>query len=208
VPVATFYRALNLSRPQPDAKIKIEDREVIERHIAVPPAKDVHILMVYHRTVTKPDLGILQQVQIGGNQILSEQRPMVLRILVDKLDWHGFPAVGADLVLMDIGKDMGFVAAPVYVKVVEVADEGVICAGLRRILRIEIYPFVLESLVLCQIVEVVASFAGVASEEENTVLKCQTVCARSRGWNLVFIFSFWLNLPPEISFCKELRTMS
>ena len=200
MPVPTFYRALNLPRPKPNAQIEVKDRKIIESHVAVPSAEDIHILMVNYSTVAESDLGFCQEIQVGRNEVLSEQRAMVLRILIDEFDWHGLPTVCADLVLVDIGEYMSLIPASINVEVVEVADEGVVGAGLRRILWIQVSPLVLESLVLSQVVEVVATFASVAAEKENTVFESQTVGARSRGRNLVLVFTFGLNLPPEIRF--------
>ena len=67
---------------------------------------------------------------------------------------------------------MSLITTTVNVEVVEVPHECVIGAGLWRILGVQIYPFVLESLILGQVVEVVASFARVSAEEKYTVLKC------------------------------------
>ena len=44
-------------------------------------------------------------------------------------------------------------------------------ARLRRILRVQIDPLLLNGLKLCQIVKVDPTFPGVASEEEDTVLE-------------------------------------
>ena len=72
---------------------------------------------------------------------------------------------------------MRLIAPSVYVKLVEVADEGVVGPRLGRVLRIQVHPLVLDGLELSEVVEVDASFAGVAAEEEDAVLKGETVGA-------------------------------
>ena len=71
---------------------------------------------------------------------------------------------------------MGLVAATVYEELVEVSNEGVVCSRLGSVLRIEIHPLILNRLELCEVVEVYAAFARVATEEKDAVLKGETVC--------------------------------
>ena len=72
---------------------------------------------------------------------------------------------------------MRLVSASIHVKMVELANKGVVSTRLGSVLRIQIHPFVLQRLVLCQVVEVVSSFAGVASEEEDAILEGKAVGA-------------------------------
>ena len=72
---------------------------------------------------------------------------------------------------------MRFVATTIDIKVVELSDESVISSRLGCILWVEIYPFVLQSFVLSQVIEVISSFSCIPSKKENTILKCKTMCA-------------------------------
>ena len=83
---------------------------------------------------------------------------------------------------------MSLVSAAIDVELVEVTDEGVVGAGLRRILGIEVDPLFLQRLELGQVVEVDPAFTRVASKEENAVLKGEAMSARAWSW-LVLITS-------------------
>ena len=66
---------------------------------------------------------------------------------------------------------MRLITPTIHIKLIEVADKCMIGARLRRILRVQIDPLLLNGLKLCQIVKVDPTFPGVASEEEDTVLE-------------------------------------
>lgn len=80
---------------------------------------------------------------------------------------------------------MSFITATVDVKLVEVADEGMISAGLRGVLRIKIDPLLLNRLKLSQIIEIDTTFACVPAEEEYTVFEAEAVGTGARGGLLV-----------------------
>ena len=81
------------------------------------------------------------------------------------------PTICADLIAVNVGKDVSLVTTTIDVELIKVANKGVISARLRSVVRIEIDPLLLYRLKLCQIVEVDSTFASVAAEEENTVLE-------------------------------------
>lgn len=120
-------------------------------------------------------------------------------------DW--FPAISTNLVLMNVGKYMRFVATTIDIKVVELSDESVISSRLGCILWVEIYPFVLQSFVLSQVIEVISSFSCIPSKKENTILKCKTMCAWSwcRDFMLIILTSF--NVLPNIGLFKMLTKL-
>ena len=72
---------------------------------------------------------------------------------------------------MHVAENVRLITPPVYVKLVEVAHETVVSAGLGSVLRVEIDPLLLDSLELSQIVKVDATLARVAAKEEYTVLE-------------------------------------
>ena len=83
---------------------------------------------------------------------------------------------------------MRFVAPSVDVELIEVAHERMICSWLRGVLGVQVHPFLLYSLELCQVIEVDTTFARVTSEEENAVLEGKAVRAGAWSW-LVLISS-------------------
>ena len=66
---------------------------------------------------------------------------------------------------------MCLVAPTINIKLVEVADEGVVRARLGSILWVQIDPLLLNGLELGQVVKVDSTLACVASKEENTVFE-------------------------------------
>ena len=57
------------------------------------------------------------------------------------------------------------------------AHKSVVSPGLRSMVRVQINPFVLQCLVLRQVVEVASTLARVAPEEKDAIFKSQRVCA-------------------------------
>ena len=84
---------------------------------------------------------------------------------------------------------MGLVAAAIYIKLVEVPDEGVVRSRLGSVLRIQIDPLILNRLELGEVVEVYTAFARVATEEKYAVLEGETVSPRARSWLVVLPLS-------------------
>lgn len=72
---------------------------------------------------------------------------------------------------------MCLITTSVDVKRVEMAHKSVVSPGLRSMVRVQINPFVLQCLVLCQIVEVASTLTRVASKEKDAIFKGQGVCA-------------------------------
>ena len=83
---------------------------------------------------------------------------------------------------MNVREDMRFVAPSVDVELIEVAHERMICSWLRGVLGVQVHPFLLYSLELCQVIEVDTTFARVTSKEENAILEGEAVGARARRW--------------------------
>ena len=77
---------------------------------------------------------------------------------------------------------MGFITTPIYIELIEVAHETMIGSRLRCILRVQVNPLLLYCLKLSQVVKIDATFSRIATKEENTVLKGETVGSRARSW--------------------------
>ena len=96
---------------------------------------------------------------------------MVVAVGADLFSRHELPAVGPDLILMDIRKDMSLIPSSINIKMVELSHKSVVCPRLGCILRIKIHPLVLKRLVLGQVIEVVSSLACVTTKKEDAILK-------------------------------------
>jgi len=59
VPVAALDAA-----HEPNVQIQVEDREVIERHRAIPPAENVHVVLIDHGSVPKTNLRLQQLFEV------------------------------------------------------------------------------------------------------------------------------------------------
>lgn len=81
---------------------------------------------------------------------------------------------------MHVTKNVRFISATIDIKLIEIAYKAMIRSGLRRILRIQIDPLVLNCLKLSQVVKIDPSFPRITTEKENTILEGKAVCARSR----------------------------
>ena len=64
VPVSPLNAALDHGRLYPDVIVQIENAQVVQRHLAVPPAENVHVVLVYHCSVTKSNLGLGQKSEL------------------------------------------------------------------------------------------------------------------------------------------------
>ena len=81
------------------------------------------------------------------------------------------------MITVQIRKDVCLISTTIDVELVEMPDKRMVSPWLRWIRRIEIDPFLLDSLELCQVIEVDATFASVATEEEDAVLEGERVGA-------------------------------
>ena len=115
-----------------------------------------------------------------------DQLGVLLGTLLNLAALHRAPSVRPDLVAVHVRENVGLVSAPVDVELVEVAHEGVVCAGLRRILGVQIHPLALDCLEFSQVVEVDAALARVAPEEEDAVFEGEAVGAGA-GSRLVVV---------------------
>ena len=92
-------------------------------------------------------------------------------------DCHGAPAVCAYLVLVYVRKDMSFISSAIDVKMIKLPDKSMVSSRLRCILRIKVNPFILECLVLSEIVEVIATLTRISTKKENAIFKGKTMSA-------------------------------
>ena len=72
---------------------------------------------------------------------------------------------------MHVTKNVRFISATIDIKLIEIAYKAMIRSGLRRILRIQIDPLLLDCLKLSQVVKVDPTFPRITAEEKYTVLK-------------------------------------
>lgn len=61
---------------------------------------------------------------------------MVAAVRADLLSNNQLPAIGANLVLMDVGEDMCLVSATIYIEMVELTNKSVIRPWLGSVLRV------------------------------------------------------------------------
>ena len=134
-------------------------------------------MLVNHSCVAKPNLWLGQQHKVVGNLHLGQDLKVFVVIQVNLFALHVAPAVRTNLVAMHVAEDVSFIAAAIYIELVEVAHKAMVCARLRCILRIQIDPLLLDCLKLSQVVKVDPTFPRIAAEEEYTVLKGEAVGA-------------------------------
>ena len=164
--------------------IQVEHAKVIERHLSVPPSKNVHIVLIYHCCVAEPDLRLGQKLERLWDDSLVHHALVLFRVHFYLFTLDVEPTVRADVITVKVREDVGFVAATIHIELVEVSDEGVVGSRLGCVSWIQIDPLLLDGLKFCQIIEVDTTFACVPTKEEYAVLKGKTVCARPRGWLL------------------------
>ena len=148
MPVAPLNITLHLAWLKPNVRIQIKDGEVIQSHLAVPPTKDVHVVLVNHRCMPKSNLRLGQQTEVIRYLKLRYNRQMLLIIQVNFLTLHVAPTVGPDLITVHVGEDVSFITASIHIELVEEAHEAMVCPRLRSILRVQIYPLLLDCLKL------------------------------------------------------------
>lgn len=185
VSVPTLNAAVHLGWLQPDAQTQVKDWQIVKSHLTIPSAKYVHVVLVDYCSVTKSDLGFGQQVEVVWDLAIGDQRYLLLWVWLDFSTFNVAPTIGSYLVAVHVWEYVGLITTTVDVKAVEIAHKWVISTGLRWIKRSQVYPFFLNGLKLCQIIEVNATFSCVASEKENTVFKRQTVGTWPWSWLLV-----------------------
>ena len=78
VPVAALNLPVDLLRLQPDARGQIKDRQIIQRYLSVPSSENVHVVQVYYSRVAKPNLGVLQKVELSWNLSLTDHLPVLI----------------------------------------------------------------------------------------------------------------------------------
>ena len=81
------------------------------------------------------------------------------------------------MITVQIRKDVCLISTTIDVELVEMPDKRMVSPWLRWIRRIEIDPFLLNGLELCQVIKVDATFASVATEKEDAVLEGERVSA-------------------------------
>ena len=96
---------------------------------------------------------------------------MLIRAWNELLLAYTLPTVGANLVYMHVWENVGFITPTIDVELIEVSHKGVIRTWRWCILWIQVYPFILDGLEFCQIIEICSTFSRIPSEEENAVLK-------------------------------------
>lgn len=126
-------------------------------------------MLVDYCSVTKANFRLWQQAEMLRNLTRSNELQKLLRVNFPAL--YVLPAIGPDLVAVHVREDVSLVATAIHEELVEVAHERVVSAGLGCVCWVQIDPFVLDRLELSQVVEVNATFARVASEEEDAVFK-------------------------------------
>ena len=149
VTIATLYAALYHRRLQPDVMIEVEHAEVIKCHLTVPPTKNVHVVLIYHGCVTKPDLRLWQKLERLWDDSLVHHVLVFFRVHFDFLALNVEPTVRADMIAVQVREDVSLVATTIHIELVEVPDERVVSSGLRCVSRIQIDPLLLNSLKLC-----------------------------------------------------------
>ena len=97
--------------------VQIEDGKVVESHLAIPSAEDVHILLIDHGRVAKSDLRFEQLIKLRSiNLTLLDERSELSLFKLFCFDCA--PAVRPDLIAVDVGEDVSFVAASINVKLI------------------------------------------------------------------------------------------
>ena len=187
MPVATLDTTFDPLRPHPDKQIEVENREVLQRDGAVPPSKDVHVLIVDHSCVTKPYLWLLENLKaIWYHQLLLEIRDLVIGQGVELAHIYKMPSVLADVILMHVRENVSFIPPSVDKELAEVPDEGMVGSGSWSVLRHQVDPLILICLKLSQVVEVGPSLSCVATKQVYAVLVRDTMSPRAGEWLLAF----------------------
>ena len=180
VSVSTLDIALHLAWLQPNTRVQIKDGKVIECHLAVPAPEYIHVVLINHRRVPKPDLGLRQEAEMIGYLQLAKNGEVLFIIQIDFLALDVAPTVSADLITVHVGEDVRFIAPTIYVELVKEAYEAMVGTRLRCVLRVQVNPLLLNRLKLCQVVKVDATLSRVPTEEENTILEGEAVGSGAR----------------------------
>lgn len=178
VPVATLDVPMHLPGLQPDARVQIENRQVVQGHLTVPSPENVHVMLVNHSRMSESNLRLGKKRELVRDLLLRQELQMLLILHVNLSALNIVPTVSAYVIAVHVAENVSLVSPPINVKLVEVAHEAVISPRLRCVLRVKIHPLLLERLELGEIVEVDAAFSGVPAEEKDAVLEGEAVGAR------------------------------
>lgn len=58
VPVPALNISLHLPRLEPDSIVQIKNGKVVEGHLTIPAAENIHVVLIYDRSVAKSNLGL------------------------------------------------------------------------------------------------------------------------------------------------------
>ena len=61
VSVAALNVAVHSSWLEPDARVHIKDGQVVKCHLTIPSAKYIHVMLVDHGCMAKPNFGFWEQ---------------------------------------------------------------------------------------------------------------------------------------------------
>ena len=102
MPVAPLDIARDAPWLQPDMRAHVEDRQVVESHLAVPTAEDVHVVVDDHCRVPETNLRLRKQQQVLRELSASDHCCMLWGVRFDLFAFDVAPAVGSDLVAVHV----------------------------------------------------------------------------------------------------------
>lgn len=85
-------------------------------------------MQVYNSSMAKPYLGILKKIEVLWNKPLIDHLFMLVGAWLNFLFAYTSPTVCTNLILMHIGENVSFITTSIDVKLVEIANKGMICS--------------------------------------------------------------------------------
>ena len=114
---------------------------------------------------------------------------------------YTLPAICTNLVYMHIREYMSLISSTVHIKLIEISDERVVSSWWRSVQWIQVYPLILYSPKLSQIIEICATFTGITSKEKYAVFEWKTMGSWSWGWSFQILnWLAWENSLPCVCF--------
>ena len=101
MPITTFYVSSDVFRPKPTVLAQIKNGKVIESHLTIPSAKNVHILLIDYSCVSKPDFRFEKLLKLSSIDLPLLHKRCKLSLL-ELFCFDSAPTVRTDLITVDI----------------------------------------------------------------------------------------------------------
>lgn len=102
MPIPTFNVTMSLCGLQPDAQVQVENRKVVQGHLAIPSSENVHVVLIYHCRMPKTNLGLRQELKTRWDLSLLDHGIVFRRVRLHFDTLNVAPAIGPNLVAVHV----------------------------------------------------------------------------------------------------------